>query len=139
MVADSKLTISFPGAKREDIQARTPKIKQIGRIMVGASGESPWTEQILRWAKTKRTRPLNFPKEAKVEGIILSDMQIWHIDECGEAIELDQDFFAIGSGAHAALGALLAGASPIEAVEIACKVDPHSDLPIQVLKYTDGK
>jgi len=139
MVADSKLTISFPGLKREDIQARTTKIRQYGAVMVGASGESPWTEQILKWARTKRTKALKFPREAKVEGLILFEQRIWHIDECGEPIELDQDFFAIGSGAHSAMGAMLAGASPIEAVEIACKVDPHSELPVQVLKYTDGQ
>jgi len=136
MVSDSKLTIDYT-QKRESVQAVTQKIRRVRGVLVGASGESPWTEQILRWAATKRKRPIKYADtgtKIAVEGLILAPEGIIHIDECGEPIVLDQDFFAIGSGQHAALGAMLAGADAMRAVEIACKVDPHSEGPIQILK-----
>lgn len=41
-------------------------------------------------------------------------------------------YYAIGSGADLALGALHAGAEAQEAVEIACKLSAYSSLPLQV-------
>lgn len=41
-------------------------------------------------------------------------------------IEIEEPYFAAGSGATAALGALHAGASAIEAVAAAIKTDPYS-------------
>jgi ATP-dependent protease HslVU (ClpYQ) peptidase subunit len=135
MVSDSKLTISI--SKRDDVQARTQKIRKVRDALVGACGESPWTEQILRWAGTKRKRPIKYAEgKVSAEGLILTPTEIIHIDECGEPIILDQEFFSIGSGSHAALGAMLAGADAMAAVEIACKVDPHSEGPIQILRLT---
>lgn len=42
-------------------------------------------------------------------------------------------FYAIGTGAEYAMGAMAAGASAKEAVKIACKLDPHSGLPVRTL------
>ena len=39
---------------------------------------------------------------------------------------------AIGSGSKFAMGAMLAGADPQKAVEIACKLDPNSSEPVRV-------
>jgi len=133
MVSESKLTITFPRTKKPDVQARTCKIRKVNGILVGASGDTLYTEQILRWAKTKRTKTIKFPEGAEIEGLLLIDGKIIHIDDAGEPIELDQDFFAIGSGGQAALGALYAGADAITAVRIACKIDPHSEEPIVIL------
>lgn len=38
--------------------------------------------------------------------------------------------YANGSGCQIAMGAMMAGASALEAVRIACKLDPHSSAPI---------
>lgn len=40
------------------------------------------------------------------------------------------DFFAIGSGSQLALAAMMAGAGPERAVEIACELDPSSGRPV---------
>lgn len=44
---------------------------------------------------------------------------------------------AVGSGAHYALGAMLAGKSAIEAVKIACKLDINSGLPVESVNLID--
>lgn len=43
-------------------------------------------------------------------------------------------FYVIGSGMPPAHGALLAGATAIEAVRIACHIDPWSGLPVRSLR-----
>ena len=45
-------------------------------------------------------------------------------------VELHSEFDAWGSGGDVALGALYCGKSAVEAVEIACKVDVNSGLPV---------
>ena len=45
--------------------------------------------------------------------------------------------YACGTGSKAALGAMMAGASARQAVEIACKLDPNSGPPIKTLKIAD--
>jgi len=41
---------------------------------------------------------------------------------------------ALGSGRELALGAMGNGATPKEAVEVACSMDPNSGLPVKVVK-----
>lgn len=45
------------------------------------------------------------------------------------------EFFAIGSGEGVAHGAMHAGADAVHAVEIACRVDVWSGLPVVTLKH----
>jgi 20S proteasome alpha/beta subunit len=51
---------------------------------------------------------------------------------------VEGEFFAIGSGAEAAYGALHMGASAGQAVEIACRVDVWSELPVAVLRHEEA-
>lgn len=61
------------------------------------------------------------------------------VNTSGRATEYDSNLYshragkpaAIGSGAAAALGAMLAGKNATEAVRIACKIDPNSRPPIR--------
>ena len=46
--------------------------------------------------------------------------------ESGIAIPIREPFYAIGSGAQAAMGIMYDGGNPIKAVKIACKVDNQS-------------
>lgn len=144
MVSDSKLTIEYDSKdRRPNVQALVQKIKRCGPALVGAAGTAPWTEQVLRWAKGKRTRRIVFKpdvtgKKPDVEALVMVGGKIFHISEDGEPGEVKQPFFAIGSGAQAALGALKAGVDAVRAVEIACEIDPNSELPAQILRLEGG-
>jgi ATP-dependent protease HslVU (ClpYQ) peptidase subunit len=59
-------------------------------------------------------------------------LTIWDADCIG--LEVIGRFHAIGSGANAAMGAMLAGASPDEAVAIASRIDSGTDANVVVLK-----
>lgn len=45
----------------------------------------------------------------------------------------------MGTGHHVAIGAIMAGASAYQAVEIACKLDNNSGLPVQRMKVKNAK
>jgi hypothetical protein len=54
------------------------------------------------------------------------------IDDEMEPQPIRDEYFAIGSGGHFAVGAMDAGATAEEAVRIACKRDPNTSEPIHV-------
>lgn len=62
--------------------------------------------------------------------LIDPDGRVWMIDGELTPMLVHGDFFAVGSGASYALGALEAGASPVKAVEIAAKYDVSTSAPI---------
>jgi len=56
------------------------------------------------------------------------------IDSDGATLTIpDGDFWAIGSGAHFALGAMAAGATPEEAVKIAARYDTGTNDTVEVV------
>jgi ATP-dependent protease HslVU (ClpYQ) peptidase subunit len=81
--------------------------------------------------------------EGKGEG--KSDEQRFHflIAVAGEVFDVGDDlsvcrsadgFYAVGSGADYALGALAAGTKPVKAIEIACNFSVYSSGPVQVVE-----
>lgn len=60
----------------------------------------------------------------------LKKKQLWYYDTKGPWFPIEHAFFAGGSGAAYAIGALKAGASAKEAVEIAAECDPHTGKPV---------
>lgn len=52
----------------------------------------------------------------------------------GSVLEIKDKMVAVGTGAPFAYGAMEAGASSVQAVEIACRRDINSALPVQVLE-----
>lgn len=67
------------------------------------------------------------PKLGGGEGIILTaDGKIFTFSSSDSWIVVDQPTYSIGSGSHLAMGAMAAGATPVEAVKAAIKMDPSS-------------
>ena len=104
--------------------------------LIGCAGANEQIETFLAWYGTKKKKP-QFPKDTDFEALVLTTKgELFAYDETLSRDKLTGDFYAIGSGGSAALGALHAGASLEQAVTIACLVDPHSGLPLQVLTKT---
>lgn len=69
------------------------------------------------------------------EGIlVLPGGQVLGYFKSGIGIEIEADFFAIGSGFKAALGAMHAGADAAEAVRIAALLDVDTALPLTIIR-----
>lgn len=69
------------------------------------------------------------------EGLIIrTDGKAEWLGPPRKRVEIDGDYFAIGSGFQIAMGALAAGASAERAIEIACDMDVLTRRPITILK-----
>lgn len=68
--------------------------------------------------------------DADFECLVLNREGLFLYDKWCRPTRIEQKFFAIGSGAKAALGAMYAGVSSVTAVEIACHIDPYTALPV---------
>lgn len=58
--------------------------------------------------------------------LVLRPDGLYEFDVYCHGERVDEEFYAAGSGAKAALAALHCGKSAIEAVRIACRIDPYS-------------
>jgi len=130
MVADSKITMER--IVGNDTSYTASKIWILKNAIIGTAGCSGDGEKFVAWFKKKRRPTLTLEKG--FEALVLTPEGVYHVDEDCSMAQIQGDWYAIGSGSAAALGALHAGVTLEEAVEIACKVDTYTGLPIQVAK-----
>ncbi len=100
------------------------------KLLVGASGATAHCQAFIEWVRNGRkasTMPKPLPDD-KFEGIVIDDKGCITVYEEGLlSVEFGtHPFFAIGSGAQFAIGAMEAGASALEAVKIAAKRDIYT-------------
>jgi hypothetical protein len=131
LVSDSKIIMEKTNG--DDTQYEGPKLYRKGDAIIGTAGSHGLGEAFIKWYGSKKAKP-KFPPKADFEALVLTEKGLYHFDEDLSGGKVDREWFAIGSGSFAALGALHAGKTPEEAVLIACKVDPYSGEPVQVLK-----
>jgi ATP-dependent protease HslVU (ClpYQ) peptidase subunit len=102
------------------------KLRRGAHSIFGAAGE--W-DQCLKFLQALETNQLE-DFETDCQLIELRYDGIWVYESGILPAKLKNDFFAIGTGAAYAIGAMKMGASPAEAVAIACEFDPASQGPI---------
>lgn len=117
MVSESKCT--GPGGDWMSVI----KVFRAGDALVGTAGDAAAGELWLEWLRVGKQGK---PPKGEVSMLILRKTGVAVIEPSGYELRIERGFHAVGSGAHAALGALHAGASPADAVRIACKVDAQS-------------
>jgi len=113
------------------------KVKKMYRAkdgsIIGLAGNIGQGIAFVRW----------YDKKGKGEKPDMDDAYALVLKPTGEVISFDctlepfpisEPFTAIGSGAQLAMAAMLAGADAKRAVQIACKIDPHSGLGVVALK-----
>lgn len=138
IAADSQNTTA------EGTIVRTNKIEKLKNGWFLGSGHCLTIGQCRRWAEK------NFAETARPEfGVFLSDTEeygfscLWVsadgntvvlIDNEMEPTSIEDDYVAVGSGASFAIGALDAGASVEDALAIACKRDPSTSAPINIVR-----
>lgn len=134
MYSDSKVTLgkgySYP----------TTKIIKTKGMLVGAAGHAGDCSRFLDWAHDE-FRAKSKPKFEAVSGsddaidglIVKSDGIYYFCPEYPFPEKINSEFYGIGSGSKGARAAMLMGASPERALEIAILVDDYSGYPIQML------
>lgn len=98
----------------------THKIFRVGKKLIGVCGNAAETIQYVEYLKGKRKKK---PKVEDITVLELSDKGKY-IRYCKDGDEkILTDYAAIGSGGDAAKAAMIMGATPEEAVLIACKIN----------------
>ncbi len=118
------------GSRGNYNHSRCVKIAKRGPLLAGGSGSSAYLQTFFAWFRNGCVGPapaMSCPKEDDVwaEGfVVLPNDQIGIFGAYQWAINPYAGFYASGSGAPLALGAMGAGATAEEAVRVAIMFDP---------------
>lgn len=119
---------------------RTTKLmrKRIGRRehLLGLAGDVSYAMLFCEWYGSGKPMPdqlKSIPEEKKFSVLIYAGKKLYEADGICRPLEVESRFYAIGSGSQAALGAMRAGASALQAAKIACEIDSACGLPIQTM------
>lgn len=112
---------------------RTGKLRRLsdGSLYSGA-GASAQIEEFGNWLESGCKGDKPKADDISVLHIRLDGTIVLYAGEL-ERVAGEAPFYAVGSGASAALGAMMAGASAAEAVRIAMEVDPYTAGEVDVL------
>lgn len=120
---DGKILAADKLALNNGLKRTTTKIRKIGDLLVGASGDTSATMEAFNWVEKGRI-PSEYPKiqQSKEEFcclIVILDNKILMYEMSPYPVLYEDKQFAIGSGRDLAIAAMHCGRSAIEAVEIA--------------------
>lgn len=126
IAADSRLTF-------ETTPATCEKIFRIRGLLVGVAGEGKGLNDYLAYFRGNCKSPESFDFEDAHALVLCPARGILLYSESAYPVALQEPYFAIGSGAGVALGALHAGKSVTEAIEAAIRWDTGCGGPVQSL------
>lgn len=124
MFSDSQQTGSY--VDRIDVV----KVHRIGGSLWGLAGAMAEGVAVLNWLNGS-DKPVNLKRFEALQ--LNAEGKVFHWDESLVPVEVGAPATA-GSGGEYAMGAMMAGASPKKAVEIACELDTRSGGKIRGLK-----
>ena len=124
MAADSKTVVG-------ESWFYSQKLYRIGNKIIGCAGDSSASEKFLHWFKHPKSKRPEFKDSESFAALVLTSDGLFHVDESLCLDPIKDDYFAIGSGAIAALVAMDLGLDPVAAVEAACRRDANSGLPVE--------
>lgn len=112
------------------------KIFAIRGSLIGFAGDYAQALKFLEWFKNTRAKKrVDYPNDLDdFEAIEISKEGLFLWGENGISYQPNEPFWAIGSGRGYALGALAAGSSVKEAMEIAVRYDPYTGGPFDYKK-----
>jgi hypothetical protein len=142
MAADSCVSLETEAGGARKFKCEKLFRKTIGKgrskkqVILALSGESSPGLLFLDWYGSGVKDPPSqlIDGDADFSALILTDDGLFEADAYCRPERIIEPFYAIGSGAKAALGAMHAGASARRAVEIACRIDPYSTPPIVTMR-----
>jgi ATP-dependent protease HslVU (ClpYQ) peptidase subunit len=129
MVADSNVSGGGPAFKGR-------KIFEVDGKLVGIAGHLMHALKFVRWLKHGTDMSLHYDEKAcTFDALVMDGDTIYYYDNELIPVIVEDEITAIGSGSAFAIGAIDAGASPRQAVEIACERDEGSKGPVIVMRH----
>lgn len=135
LAADTRMTYGMSG-----IHYPNMKLFEVGGFAIGLCGDLRFAPIIRQWVEA------DFHPEALPEQVWNDDYDILVMNAQGELFTAlarvlvpapPAEFYAVGSGRLAALGAMAYGATATEAVVIASEFDVGTGLPVQQITVED--
>lgn len=133
MAADSRTTT-------ENVISKVTKVfrKRVGKktVVIGVCGGVTASRKFVDWYGSGDPMPEDLiPCGGQdFDALIWDGSTLWLVEELGYPVAVEEDYFAIGSGASFALAAMDCGKSAREAVRVACKRDCYSGLPVVTMR-----
>lgn len=121
------------------------KVKRLKNMVVGAAGDSSDCMRFLDWAEEdfnqKKKPKFDCADTDEAATILIVKAEGIFIMSCSDPYPefVAADYYAIGSGGKAALGALYSGKSLEEAMSIAHAIDPYTRPPFDFLPLKEKK
>lgn len=112
---------------------KTSKIFRVKGSLIGIAGNTEQALRFVEWRRSPDAKP-TFVETASFEALELSadgKLTWWGTEMIGIAIE--DDCYAIGSGAAYALGAMGMGSSLKRAIEVAARYDSATGTDVQTM------
>jgi len=106
------------------------KFRKLRSSVIGAAGD--WHHVLQFFDRLKKKKPLD--NDCDICAIELRRDGIYVYESTIIPTKIQQDFYAIGTGAGYAIASMHYGKSPLEAVELASLYDPNTKGPIEVVK-----
>lgn len=132
MVADCQLTDAGVSFIYQD------KIRKVNGHLIGGAGDPDDIALFMSWFENPTGKP---PKLSnRFEAVVVNPAgNIYYYTRRLVPQQIHDKFYAIGSGFHLAIGAMEYGASPMDALKIACKRDIHTGVGIVEIKLDEQR
>lgn len=133
MVADSR---AYSGSHRPIGNKLKLAALDDGSVVGVVSGTVGLTEAIIKWIKSPDTEDFPSDGETSFDALVVNPQgeATFYSDTPYPSGPLKADYFAIGTGASYALGAMAHGATAAQACAIAARHDPLSGFPLYQAK-----
>lgn len=111
---------------------KTAKLHRVNGSIIGFCGSIEQALQFIEWRRHPDTKPtFNEPDFIAIE-LTADGRLVWWGSEM-VAVPIEDDHYAVGSGAAYALGAMAAGATVKKAIQIAATYDANTGTEVQTL------
>jgi len=109
-------------------------------VILGTAGETASSLIFVDWYGSGNPVPeILVLGEADFTVLVLKADGLYEFDKWCRGERVLNDYYAIGSGAKAAMGAMYMGASAKKAIAAACEIDPYSAPPIVTMSLAKPK
>ena len=118
-------------------EVRIAKVRWVDEALLGFAGDMMLIERFIEWYVGDRKDLAELgPSNDGLSVLAAEEGRILYWDEHGRCVQQEAPC-AIGSGAMLAMGAMLTGATAAEAVEIALRLDPHTNGEVRSISLRD--
>lgn len=128
MAADKRISFSAGG----NSVFKTSKLHKVNGSIIGICGNVEQAMQFIEWRRTPDTKPTFSEPAFEAIELTAEGQMLWWGGEM-IAIPIEDEHYAIGTGAAYALGAMAHGATVKEAIQIAATYDANTGTEVQTL------